>query len=312
MARGKKKANRRKKSSGSRPLLFLLGVVLLIALAFFLLEKLRGKEQIKPVEQPAVSERHKLPPRNGDYVTELQPYTSAAAAPVKQPRKKKQVGPGTVAIVIDDMGTSLSEVNELMAINVPLTFSIIPDLAKDREVAEAAHRKGYQVMIHVPMQPKGYPRQRLEKNGLLLTQDDAEIGRRIRGFLKEIPYVVGANNHMGSSFTENEGKMRAALSVLQEKKIFFIDSRTSPSSVGYSLAHEMGMEAATRNVFLDNVQDVGAITKQLDELAALARKRGNAIGICHPHRATIQALAAALPAMKKEGITFVYASELVR
>jgi polysaccharide deacetylase 2 family uncharacterized protein YibQ len=74
----------------------------------------------------------------------------------------------------------------------------------------------------------------------------------------------------------------------------------------------MNLDSAGRNVFLDNIQEDSAIRKQLDELADLARRRGSAIGICHPRKSTIQALAAYLPLMQKEGITFVTAGELVR
>jgi polysaccharide deacetylase 2 family uncharacterized protein YibQ len=217
-----------------------------------------------------------------------------------------------VAIIIDDMGSSVAEAKELLAIKLPLTFSIIPGLAQVKGVAEAAHAAGYQVMLHIPMEPKGYPRQRMEQYGLLLSQSDEEIRSRLEGFLREVPFARGANNHMGSRFTEERQKMEPVLGFLKDKGLFFIDSKTSPRSVGSSLALEMGMETASRNVFLDNVREVEAIRAQLEQLAALARRKGAAIGICHPHRATIQALAETMPEMKKEGITFVYAGELVR
>ena len=306
----KKGTNRRKKQGKSKQILVLLAVAALIALAFFLLESLRSSQPEKSETQPPVAERKKMPPR-GDGVVVLQPFTSVAE-PVKQPPRKKPVGQGAVAIIVDDMGSSMKEVRELLAIRIPLTFSVIPGLAKGRAVAEAAHREGYEVMLHIPMEPVGYPQQRLEANGLLLSQDDGEVERRMRGYLNSIPHVVGANNHMGSRFTEDAGKMKTVLGILRENQLFFVDSRTSQRSVGYSLAAEMGLQAGTRNVFLDNVPSIEAIRKQLDELETLARKRGTAIGICHPRRTTIQALSAILPAMEKDGVKFVYASELVR
>ena len=181
-----------------------------------------------------------------------------------------------------------------------------------KDVAEAAHAKGFQVMVHMPMEPQGYPRQRMEQNGLLLSQSDAEIEKRLRGYLQAVPHATGANNHMGSRFTEDRAKMATVLGVLKGKGMFFIDSMTSPHSVGYTLAREMGLEAGSRNVFLDNVQDVDAIREQLEELVGLARKKGVAIGICHPRKTTILALTAAMPLLHKEGINFVHVSELVK
>jgi polysaccharide deacetylase 2 family uncharacterized protein YibQ len=315
----------RKKNGGRRPLVSLLIIVTLIILVFYLLEKLKKPVPEKPVVMPPPV-AHKKPPSKAPKPPVVQKhYTTAvkvtppAKPPVitppvtrTTPKPLAPIGHGTVAIIIDDMGSSVQEVEALTAINVPLTFSIIPGLAKSRQVAEVAHDKGHEVMIHMPMEPKDYPKRRLEKNGLLLAESDDEIGNQVKEYLCQIPYAVGANNHMGSRFTEDEGKMRDVMQVLKGRGLFFIDSMTSPGSVGRRLAGEMGVRTAARNVFLDNVQDVAAIRKQIEQLARLSVKRGGAIGICHPHKATIQALAVELPILQREGITFVYASKLVR
>ena len=206
----------------------------------------------------------------------------------------------------------MHEADALLAIDVPLTFSIIPGFIRDKEVAEAAHRKGREVMLHIPMEPKGYQQKPFEKNGLLVALSDEEIEKRMEGYLGAVPHVIGANNHMGSRFTEDRSKMKTVLTVLKGRGMFFIDSKTTPSSVGDKVARELGVPTASRNVFLDNEQDVAAITAQIEKLAAMARKTGGAIGICHPHKTTLQALANTLPVLKAEGITFVYASSLVR
>jgi uncharacterized protein len=318
----KVRSNRRKPTGKYRPLVSLIIVVALIMLAFYLLERIRKPITEKPVEKPKIAVP-KLPPKKMPEippVTIAKPpvvhkhYSSAAKLPppVKRPEPIAPLGPGTVAIIIDDMGSSMQESRSLMAINVPLTFSIIPGLGKDREVAEAAHARNYEVMLHMPMEPKDYPQRRLEKNGLLLAESDEEINRQVHEYLRVIPHAVGANNHMGSRFTENEPKMQNVLQVLKGRGMFFVDSVTTPNSVGLKLAREMGIRTASRNVFLDNVQDVAAIRTQIQQLARLAVKRGSAIGICHPHQATIQALAEELPLLEKAGIRFVYASALVR
>jgi uncharacterized protein len=311
LAKRRKNTVGSKKPQGKKPIIYLIIVAVLIVSAVFILEKLKRSVPPPLPETPAVTERHRMPERAAETYKEHQPYTTAIPLPPKHPRKRT-IAPGTVAIIIDDMGSSVDEVNELMAIKIPLTFSIIPGLAHVKGVAEAAHAAGYQVMIHIPMEPRGYPKQRMEQNGLLLSQSDGEIRRRVEGFLRDVPYAKGANNHMGSRFTEERGKMEPVLGVLKEKGLFFIDSMTTPNSVGKSLAREMGIETASRNVFMDNVQDVAAITAQLEQLAAMARRKGAAIGICHPHKATMQALAETMPELQKAGITFVYAADLVR
>ena len=221
-------------------------------------------------------------------------------------------GAGKMAIIIDDMGASMQEARSLAAIGVPVTFSIIPGLHSYRDVAAFAASNGIETMIHIPMQSKGWPQRRLESNGLLISMDDAAIAEHLEEFVRAIPNAVGANNHMGSEFTEHEEQMRVVLQALKDKGLFFVDSVTSPQTVGQRLAREIGMKSGRRNVFLDNEQDRTYIQGQLGQAVRVARKTGVSIVICHPHPETIKTLAALLPGLEKQGITLVSASRLVK
>lgn len=219
---------------------------------------------------------------------------------------------GRLAIIIDDMGSGLSEARSLAAIKVPLTFSIIPGLHVDKDVAAYASSKGIETMIHIPMQSKGWPARRLEANGLLVTMDSDELQERVTRFVQQFPGAVGANNHMGSEFTEQGEKMAAVLQILKKNNLFFIDSITSPESIGLKVAKQLGVRSARRNVFLDNEQERSYILGQLNQAVRLAKKNGSAIAICHPHPATIATLAAALPGLAGQGVQLVPASQLVK
>lgn len=309
--RRKTARNRRRKKGNRRPILIALAVfVLVVCGTLFLLDRFTRPTPVRT----AATERQKIPPRTTELPAVLEEYSSAVLPPQEavHPKKPLKIRRGTVAIIVDDLGSSMHEADQLLAIDVPITFSIIPGLARAAGVAEAAHRKGGEVMVHIPMEPKGYRQKPFEKNGLLLELSDEEIEKRLEAYISAVPHATGANNHMGSRFTEERGKMQAVLGVLKGKGMFFIDSKTTPVSVADKLAREMGVPVASRNVFLDNEQDVAAIRVQIEKLAAMAMRSGSAIGICHPHKATLQALALSLPALKAEGITFVYASALVR
>lgn len=301
----------RRVPSGRNYLLLALIVVLICAI-FFVLERTKDKYR-HTVQLPAIHPELNSMPEKKPMEYAAGAYTSARQLPVTPKPEKISPSPrGTLAVIIDDMGSSLKEAENLAAIGLPVTFAIIPGLANSKKVAQFAHNNGLSVMVHIPMEPKGYPVQKMEKNGLLVSQSNEEIAGRVRSYLKEIPYATGANNHMGSEFTEHEDKMLPVLTVLKENRLFFVDSRTSSNSVGYPLARRLGMTAGTRNVFMDNDQDVEAIKKQLREAARLAGKKGSAIAICHPHPETIQALRELMPVLRGEGIRFVAASELVR
>ena len=240
------------------------------------------------------------------------PHETVTVDEEKEPAEGGGGAKGRLAIIIDDMGSTVQEARTLAGIGLPLTFSIIPGLRSDRDVADFAARSGIDTMIHMPMQSKGWPQRRLEANGLLVSMDDAALREHLDDYTSRIPTAIGVNNHMGSEFTEHDDKMKVVLEVLKGKGLFFIDSVTTPRTVGARLAREMGVKTAKRNVFLDNEQNSAYIRGQLAQAVRMARKNGTAIAICHPHPATIATLTEALPTLAGQGITLVPVSQLVR
>lgn len=279
--------------------------VIILAIAGYLVFKPRTKIMEQPLPSPPVAQKFPLPDGKAHHPV-MSPPSSARLQAVQHP------GTGRMAVIIDDMGASMQAARSLAAIGVPVTFSIIPGLHSYRDVAAFAASNGIETMIHIPMQSKGWPQRRMESNGLLISMDDAAIAEHLEEFVRDIPNAVGANNHMGSEFTEHEEQMRVVLQTLKEKGLFFIDSVTTPKTVGQRLAREIGMKSGSRNVFLDNEQESTYIQGQLGQAVRLARKTGVSIVICHPHPVTIKTLAALLPGLKKQGITLVSASRLVK
>ena len=195
-----------------------------------------------------------------------------------------------IAIIIDDFGQSLDRARCFFDLEIPVAFSVIPFLAASRQVAQTAHRKGFDVMLHMPMEPSGWPDTDAGPGVILLTMGREEIQARVRAALKGVPYVVGVNNHMGSRFTADRQHIAWALEEIRENNLFFVDSLTSTRSKAYHEARKIGLATARRSIFLDNVQNAQAIRIQLKKLVAQARRHGWAIGIGHVYPITCQVL----------------------
>lgn len=245
-----------------------------------------------------------------DYKEDVDPeqHVVLPPAPTKNIAGKKTA---KLAILVDDMGGSIAEAHALAAIGTPLSFAVIPGLRHDREVAIFAAGEGIDVLIHIPMQAKGYPLRRLESNGLLLEHTEEELQKRVLEYTSLLPQAKGANNHMGSAFTENSDKMRIVLKVLKSRGMFFVDSITTSGTTGLKVAAELKIPSARRDVFLDNEQDETYIKGQLLQAVTRAKKNGTAIAICHPHPETINSLAKNLPELKKQGVALVRISEVI-
>jgi polysaccharide deacetylase 2 family uncharacterized protein YibQ len=322
-----KKNTFKKKSSGLRIAVLTIFFLIVAAVAGYVLLSYFKKAPVthRQPEQVLVEPAVPAPPRTQTVIPEAPAptatppdYKEQNIQPSTEPlpeTEKPGSGTGTsgrLAIIIDDMGSSISEARSLAEIGVPLTFSIIPGLRNNNAVVSFAASRHIETMVHIPMQSKGWPGRRLESNGLLISMDDSELRERVATLIREVPGAVGVNNHTGSEFTEHADKMRSVLEVLKGEHLFFVDSVTTPHSTALEVAQQLGLKSARRNVFLDNEQDSGYILGQLAQAVKLAKKTGSAIAICHPHPVTISALASALPALERQGVTLVPASHLVR
>jgi polysaccharide deacetylase 2 family uncharacterized protein YibQ len=218
-----------------------------------------------------------------------------------------------MAIIIDDLGMGGRVTEDFLALGRPVTFSILPFLPHSQDTAREAKRQGLLVMLHLPMEPKGYPASGKDpgKGAILMSTPGKDISTIIIRDLSEVPYVQGVNNHTGSRLTEDKEIMVRVLQELKKRNLFFIDSMTSPKSVAYSEARRLGLKCAKRDVFLDNEIDLDYIKNQLRLLAAIALKQGQAIGIGHSHSCTARAIKEIIPELEDRGIEFVPVSELI-
>lgn len=221
------------------------------------------------------------------------------------------IGPAKVAIIIDDIGYRQEVERQFLSLNAKLTFAILPYSPQGKNFAEQAHRLGNEVMLHLPMEPKAYPEIKPGKGGLLLNMSNDILRKTLKSNMSQIPYIKGINNHMGSAFTSDAEKMALILKDIKKSGLFFIDSRTAGSARGYEVAKAMGIPTAMRNVFLDHDPRSEQISRQFDLLMEIAKRKGSAIAIGHPHTATLNTLRVKLSELAKNKIIVVSASQLV-
>ena len=230
--------------------------------------------------------------------------TSVAAAP-----RPSSAAP-RLAIIIDDMGGDESAAAALLKLPYPLTFSILPGQLHSTEIAGEAHRRGDQVMLHLPMQFEGSTA-KAEPVELRLGMASTEVDSLLAQMLSSVPHAVGVNNHEGSLATANPQLMSELMDALRRRNLFCIDSRTTAATVAFDAAERAGVPAASRKVFLDDVETPQAVRQQLELAVRDAERNGSAIAIGHPPPTTIAALAETLPRLNSR-VRLVFPSTLVR
>jgi len=218
-----------------------------------------------------------------------------------------------VAIVIDDLGQDSKQAKEVLALPGKITLAVMPGLAQSKNIAEMAGQAGREVLLHLPMEPLKNHEKTRSPGTLSAGMTPMSFLNTVSEDVESVPGAIGVNNHEGSALTENKEAMKFLMAELKARNLFFLDSLTNPKSVAYATAVEFGMKAARRDVFLDNDSDHPAsIRKQLDELVEIARRRGKAIGIGHPHPITLSELRKWLAETDTQGIEIVPVSRLMQ
>ena len=230
----------------------------------------------------------------------------------QEPRLERRAG--SIAVVVGNFGAAavpggLAE--RFFSIRQKLTLAVPPDENSSVEIASRARKNGHEVLVHLPVKRRD---QAARPNREGLGAEDAEaIRERVHRALARVPHAAGVNPRLGPRRAADFPVMREILEVLQERGLLFLDSRSADESLDAAVARTLGVPVAQRDLFIDaDADSVRAVERKLWELAEIARRKGQAIGIGQDREATLLALESTLPKLESRGFRVVPVSQLVR
>lgn len=282
-----------------------LGVLLVLVILAGVLTNylLTNRHPVRRAGNTFEKSQHQTP----DIQFEIYPERDIPLVKEKKPLKTLP----RIAIIIDDIGYDRAVVKKFLSLNLPITLSMLPKSPFAKSILGEARKNHVEIMLHQPMEPFEYPRINSGPGTLLTSMTPDELVGQLIQNLEEMPFVSGVNNHMGSKMTASASKMRQVFSVLKQRNLFFIDSRTTEKTICRPSADLLQIPFGERDIFIDHFQDSAFIKKQLHELVRIATEHGDAIGIAHPYTKTYRVLKTELPDLKQK-IRFVPVSEIVR
>ena len=225
---------------------------------------------------------------------------------------------GVVAFVIDDWGYNRRNIELVFEIDRPLTISILPNLHYSRDIARAVRKnsKRHDIILHLPLESKS--NEAAEINTIRCNMENSKIISLLEENVGSIPGLIGVSNHQGSKATEDTRVMGVILRELKKRRLFFLDSLTTPNSVCSDIARDIKLRYAQRDVFLDLTDQTDLehfesyIRKQIKELARVAMMKGSAIGIGHNEKVTLEVIKDSIPELERQGIKIVPLKKLVK
>ena len=270
---------------------------------------------IRPAAPLKASKKPAMKPSEAPAFEVFEPVTPLPPTPMPKPSDPlPQLPEGVlpmVAIIIDDIGYDRLLAEKFMSLDVPLTFSFLPQAPFSRTILAKAQAKGIEVMLHLPMEPNEYPEVNPGPGALLTHMSPDELIAQLEENLSYLNGIKGVNNHMGSKLSASSEQMRQIFSILKKRGLYDVDSRTGAHTAAPLSARLLQLPFAERDIFIDHLDDPAFIRSQMHKLVQRARKQGFAIGIAHPHQNTYHALRELMPELKEQ-VTLVYASMVVQ
>ena len=300
---------KKSKKRFSNSLVISLIVISVVAIIYAVL----FQEEPVDVKPPKV-----ILPQAGKMTSGKDPSVIQKTEPVKQKEKiivskieKIPLPLRQISIIIDDIGNDLGPVRELLKIDADITFAILPLCSHSRESAEMLHKANRETLLHLPMEPDSYPKEKPGNGALFTDMNNEELIFQLEKDLASVPYISGVNNHMGSKFMADEDKLVLIFNKLKRKKMFFIDSRTTAKTKASAASEKVNIQMASRRVFLDNDRDYNEIYKKLLDVAQNSSDVSPVIIIGHPYPETIRAIKDASRILREKGIMIVPVSKLI-
>jgi polysaccharide deacetylase 2 family uncharacterized protein YibQ len=319
----KRRRKKSKKSSNFKRNLFivlaLFMMISLLAFGYFLGQKSTSVVKPKVVQ----NEKHKKVVSVSKKIQEKKVATKKSMTkdvkPIRKKAKKTEFKESRISkredvvlayrsrkpklvIIIDDVHTR-AQLNAIKALDMKVTPSIFPPY----KLAPQSHllaRGLDHYMIHLPMESSTRKFNRQYKT-LKTSFSKEQIRSRIKELRALFPTAKYINNHTGSVFTANYKAMYTLYEILREEGFVFIDSRTSASTKVRKVSHAFGDAYVARDIFIDNIHTIPYIHQQLQKAVKMAKKKGYAIAIGHPHSVTMKALARAKDIFKDIELVYI-------
>jgi polysaccharide deacetylase 2 family uncharacterized protein YibQ len=227
-----------------------------------------------------------------------------------QPQRPQPEPSGMLAVIIDDAGYSLDELEVFLALPEALTIAVLPNLPHSQEAARRVLAAGKALILHCPMEAEGG--ENAGPGALATDQGPREIESRLAAAFASVPGALGMNNHMGSKATADPVLMATVMGWLKRNGKFYVDSRTSAKTVGPREAARAGVPFLERDVFIDAGKSEEEIQSAWAAGVAEAKSRGSAVLIGHVQNPAVAAiLRGAVRTLAEQGVRLASLEEIM-
>ncbi len=243
---------------------------------------LQTEQQTAPSQE--ISAPELTSPKKDD--VELLENSPTSVQNASQPMQDTSHKRAKLAIVIDDLGFSYEFAQRILQLDIPVTWTIIPEAGQSRRTAALAEAHGQPYLVHIPMQATIDSRGSKEYV-IGVDTPEAKIRDYLADLQKKFPAAIGVSNHRGSRATSDIETMLRFMKFLAPTGWPFLDSRTIAKTIAPRAAREYDIPVVQNTTFIDGKPELASMKKNLDAAIRFAQQQGSAIAICHAREATL-------------------------
>ena len=216
-----------------------------------------------------------------------------------------------IAVVITGLGldgrATMAAIDELPP---AVTLAFVPYGARLGHWLRLARRRGHEVLLEVPMEPRNFPDSDAGPHSLRPSLSAEDNLARLKWALTRVSGYVGVTNLMGGRFLAQPLALEPVLSFLAARGLMFFDS--SKGALAQNVARQLKAPYVRSDLHLDAVAAPAAIDQRLTELESIARHAGKAVGTGALYPVTLAHIAAWARGLRGRGFVLVPASSIVK
>jgi polysaccharide deacetylase 2 family uncharacterized protein YibQ len=218
-----------------------------------------------------------------------------------------------IAMIMAEMGLSgVTTGNALQKLPGGVTFAFVPFSEHLDVWVERARNGGHEVVLSVPMEPVGFPREDPGPHALLTGLSSDRNMDRLEWSLARFTGYVGVLATNAGKYTASADAMKLVMDVLKKRGLLYVEARAgSTRSQGMTVATQLSVPRAVVDRVIDRDLARGAIDDQLAALEDIARRDGVAVGMGTPYPSTIERINLWLTSLGDRGIALAPLSAVI-
>ncbi len=235
----------------------------------------------------------------------------AYAKPVS--RSELQSDTAKIVIVLGGMGINENLTRRAIE-DLPsgVTFAFAPYGKSVQALVNAARVEGHEVMLHLPMEPFGYPTVDPGPKTLLAAADPSETLQNLHWLMSRFAGYTGVVNYMGAKFTGERAAFEVVAAELGRRGLVYLDDGSSIRSLAEELGGGAKLPVRKAERLIDASGGFGVTLNNLRAAEADARKSGVVVVVGSGLASTIEAVQAWAKGAEERGVLIVPASAAFR